>query len=62
MGKTLYDSTEGRNEMADGKLILVSMHIPVPVTLPLSPLTGHTVSDSSNGRLHDALPECFGRT
>lgn len=48
--------------MADWKLILVSMHIPVPVTFPLSPLMGHMVSDSSNGRLHDALPECFGRT
>lgn len=62
MGKTVYDSREGRNEMSDWKLILVTKHMLVPVTLPLSPLTGHTVSDSSDGRLHDALPECFGRT
>lgn len=62
MGKTVYDSREGRNEKSDWKLILVTVRMPVPVTLPLSPLTGHAVSDSSDGRLRGALPECFGRT
>lgn len=62
MGKTVYDSREGRNEISDWKLILVTVCMPVPVTLPLSPLAGHAVSDSSDGQLRDALPECFGRT
>lgn len=60
--KTVYDSREGRNEISDWKLILVTVRMPVPVTLPLSPLTGHAASDSGDERLCGALPECFGRT
>lgn len=62
MGKTADGSREGRNEISDWKLILVTVHMPVPVTLLLSPVSRHAVSDSSDGWPRGALPECFGRT